>query len=167
MTGSPAQRFANLRALYASMYAHPGKKLLFMGGEFGQWREWSEARSLDWDLLDDPATGPLHRALTAFVRELNAVVRTTPALHEIDFHWEGFEWIDYKDVEQSVLVYQRKAKRATDHVVVVANYTPVARHDYRIGVPNDAAYEVFLSSDDVRWGGAGSAARGPLAPTAG
>jgi len=167
MSGEPTQRFANLRALYASMYAHPGKKLLFMGGEFGQWREWSEARSLDWHLLDDPATGPLHRALVAFVRELNRTVAETPALHEIDFHWEGFEWIDYRDVEQSVLVYQRKAKRATDHVVVVANYTPVARFDYRIGVPQDVPYEVFLNSDDPRWGGNGLAASGPLVPSAG
>jgi 1,4-alpha-glucan branching enzyme len=167
MGGDTPQRFANLRALYASMYGHPGKKLLFMGGEFGQWREWSEAHSLDWHLLDDPVTGPLHRALVEFVRELNRIVRAMPPFHEIDFQWEGFEWIDYRDVEQSVLVYQRKAKRAADHVVVVANYTPVTRHAYRIGVPQDVAYEVFLNSDDTRWGGAGIANAGPLAPGAG
>jgi 1,4-alpha-glucan branching enzyme len=167
MPGSAAERFAGLRALFASMYAHPGKKLLFMGGEFGQWREWSETRALDWGLLDDAETGPQHRALLDFVRELNAVYRATRALFEIDFHWEGFEWIDYKDVEQSVLVYQRKAKRGGDHVIAVGNYTPVARHGYRIGVPRDVAYEVFLNSDDARWGGEGSRFDAPLLPTPG
>jgi 1,4-alpha-glucan branching enzyme len=167
MGGDVATRFANLRALYASMYAHPGKKLLFMGAEFGQWREWSEARALDWALLDDPETGPLHRGITELVRELNGLVRSARALHEIDFHWEGFEWIDYQDVEQSVLVYQRKSKRAGEHVVVVCNYTPVARHDYRIGVPANAAYGSLFSSDDPRWGGAGLTSPGPLTPKEG
>jgi 1,4-alpha-glucan branching enzyme len=156
MSGDVPRKFANLRALYASMYAHPGKKLLFMGGEFGQWREWSEARALDWHVLDDREFGGLHRGLLAFVRELNRLHRELSALHEIDFHWDGFEWIDYADVEQSVLAYARWSKKRASHVVVAANWTPVPRPGYRIGVPAAAPYREILNSDAVPWGGGGA-----------
>jgi 1,4-alpha-glucan branching enzyme len=156
MSGDVPRKFANLRALYASMYAHPGKKLLFMGGEFGQWREWSEARALDWHLLDDREFGGLHRGVLAFVRELNRLHRELPALHEIDFHWDGFEWIDYADIEQSVLAYLRWSKKRAAHVVVIANWTPVVRPGYRIGVPAQGAYREILNSDAPEWGGSGA-----------
>jgi len=155
MSGDAWKKFANLRALYASMYAHPGKKLLFMGGEFGQWREWNDARGLDWHLLDDPETGRYHSGLLDFVRELNRTLRAHPALHQIDDHWDGFEWIDYADVEQSVLVYARHAKERTSHVVAVANYTPLPRPSYRVGVPAAGAYTEILNSDARAWGGSG------------
>jgi len=162
MSGDVPRKFANLRALYASMYAHPGKKLLFMGGEFGQWREWSEARALDWHVLEDREFGGLHRGLLSFVRELNRLHRALPALHEIDFHWDGFEWIDYADVEQSVLAYARWSKKRAAHVVIAANWTPVTRPGYRIGVPAAGAYREILDSDAVRWGGTGVGNPAPL-----
>ncbi len=155
MPGDAWARFANLRALYASMFAHPGKKLLFMGGEFGQWREWSDARGLDWHLLDDPETGAFHRGMLAFVRELNGVLKAHPALHQVDYHWDGFEWIDNADVEQSVLVYARYAKARASHVVIAANYTPVTRQAYRVGVPAAGSYVEFVNSDARAWGGSG------------
>jgi len=163
MSGDVPKKFANLRALYASMFAHPGKKLLFMGGEFGQWREWSEARALDWALLDAAAQfGGLHRGLLAFVRELNRVYRAKPALFEIDFHWDGFEWIDYADIEQSVLAYVRWSKKRASHVVIVANWTPVPRANYRIGVPQAGAYREILNSDAAEWGGGGNVNAAPM-----
>jgi 1,4-alpha-glucan branching enzyme len=163
MSGDVPKKFANLRALYASMFAHPGKKLLFMGGEFGQWREWSEARALDWALLDETAqVGNLHRGLLAFVRELNRVYRAKPALFEIDFHWDGFEWIDYADIEQSVLGYVRWSKKRASHVVIVANWTPVPRPGYRIGVPQAGSYREILNSDAPAWGGGGHVNAGEM-----
>jgi 1,4-alpha-glucan branching enzyme len=162
MSGDAWKKFANLRALYASMYAHPGKKLLFMGGEFGQWREWSEARGLDWHLLGDPETGRFHQGVLAFVRELNRTLRAHPALHQIDDHWDGFEWIDYADVEQSVLAYARHAKDRRSHVVAVANYTPIPRPSYRVGVPVAGAYAEILNSDARAWGGSGVSNPSPL-----
>jgi 1,4-alpha-glucan branching enzyme len=166
MPGDVVKRFANLRALYASMYAHPGKKLLFMGAEFGQWREWHEDRQLDWHLLDDIETGPWHRGLLAFVRALNQTYRATPALHEIDFHWSGFAWIDFRDVEQSVLVYLRRGRDPRAFLVVAANYTPVARPGYRVGVPAAESYEEILNSDAAEWGGTGTGNPGRLIPEA-
>ncbi|MEP7028688.1 MAG: 1,4-alpha-glucan branching protein GlgB, partial [Candidatus Eisenbacteria bacterium] len=167
MPGDTWQRFANLRALYASMFAHPGKKLLFMGCEFGQWREWGDGRGLDWHLLDDAETGALHRGVLALVRELNRVLRAHPALHQVDYHWDGFEWIDYADIEQSVLLYARYAKGRASHVVVAANYTPVPRAGYRVGVPAAGPYVEFLNSDAREWGGSGAGNPGPLVPEAG
>ncbi len=164
MSGDAWKKFANLRALYASMFAHPGKKLLFMGCEFGQWREWSEARALDWHLLEDPETGELHRGMVAFVRELNRVLRVEPALHQVDFHWDGFEWIDSADVEQSVMAYARWAKQRASHVVIAANYTPVTRRNYRVGVPGARPYREVLNSDARAWGGSGAGNPEPLVP---
>jgi len=141
--GDSWQRAATLRVLYAFMYTHPGKKLLFMGSEFGNWREWNHADSLDWDLLDDPLHGGLHR----FVTDLNQFYRQEPALYEVDFDQSGFSWIDCNDYEASVISFIRRARDLDDCVVVVLNWTPVVRHDYRIGVPEPGFYRERLNSD--------------------
>ncbi|TMC54575.1 MAG: 1,4-alpha-glucan branching enzyme, partial [Chloroflexi bacterium] len=149
MPGDLWQKFANLRAFYGYMYTHPGKKLLFMGGEFGQWREWSEARSLDWHLLEHEQ----HAQLMKFVADLNQMYRAQPALHEVDFHWDGFQWIDFHDVDESVIAFVRRAKKRDDFVVVVCNFTPVPRQGYRIGVPAAGQYRELLNSDSQYYGG--------------
>lgn len=148
------QQFANLRALFAYQYSHPGKKLLFMGGEFGQWAEWRETRSLDWHLLEDPCLGYLHRGAQWLVADLNRLYAGVPALHELDVDPHGFEWIDHRDVEQSVIAYLRRG-RAPSEVVVVCNFTPVPRSGYRIGVPEPGAWREVLNTDDPRYGGSG------------
>ena len=147
MPGDEWQRFANLRALYAYMFTHPGKKLLFMGTEFGQGLEWNHAGILDWYVLDYP----LHRGLQRLVRDLNHLYRESPALHERDFEWQGFEWIDCHDAQQSVLSFVRWSE--SGFLLVVANFTPVPRHDYRIGVPRPGHYEEALNSDAAVYGG--------------
>ncbi len=147
MPGDEWQRFANLRALYAYMFTHPGKKLLFMGTEFGQGLEWNHAGILDWYVLDYP----LHRGLQRLVRDLNHLYRESPALHERDFEWQGFEWIDCHDAQQSVLSFVRWSE--SEFLLVVANFTPVPRHDYRIGVPRPGHYEEALNSDAAVYGG--------------
>jgi 1,4-alpha-glucan branching enzyme len=151
MPGDLWQKYANLRALYAYMYSHPGKKLLFMGAEFGQWREWNEARSLDWHLLDELD----HRQLHNFVRDLNHIYLNEPALYEIDNSWEGFAWIDFNDADRSILSYVRRALDPTDHVVAICNLTPVPRMGYRIGLPENGEYQVLLNSDWSQYGGSG------------
>ena len=151
MPGDIWQQFANLRALYGYMYAHPGKKLLFMGSEFGQWDEWNHDASLDWHLLDYPA----HAQLKRWVRDLNNVLRWTPALHQADFDPSGFEWIDCNDSEQSVLAFLRWDRERRDPVVCLSNFTPVPRHDYRVGVPYGGDWEDVLNSDAEIYGGGG------------
>src|SRR5262249_19026677 len=131
MPGDYWQRFANLRAYYGFMWTHPGKKLLFMGGEFAQEREWNHDRSLDWHLLGDP----LHRGIQLVVRDLNGLYRGLKALHELDCDADGFQWIDAGDADQSTLSYLRRARDPHDVAVIVCNFTPVPRHHYRIGVP--------------------------------
>jgi 1,4-alpha-glucan branching enzyme len=149
MPGDTWQKFANLRALYALMYAFPGKKLLFMGGEFGQWNEWGHDRSLDWHLLRHEP----HRKLQACVRELNHLYRDLPQLHSIDFHYAGFEWVDFADSDRSIVSFIRKAKDPEDIVVVSGNFTPVPRVGYRIGVPYPGVYRVIFNSDsEAYWG---------------
>jgi 1,4-alpha-glucan branching enzyme len=138
-----------LRALYGYMYGHPGKKLLFMGQEFGQWREWNHDRSLDWHLLDEP----LHAALKRFVQDLNWHYHAEPALHEVDFDPAGFRWIDCNDNENSVVSLVRYARDRSDHVVMVFNFTPVPRNEYRIGVPDAGVYAELLNSDAEIYGG--------------
>jgi 1,4-alpha-glucan branching enzyme len=150
MPGDDWQQFANLRALYAFMWGHPGKKLLFMGGEFGQRREWDHDRSLDWHLLDQ---GPYHRGLQRLVRDLNRLHRHEPALHELDADPAGFAWIDCADWEQGVLSFLRRARNADDCVIVVCNFTPVPRHAYRVGVPRPGYYRELLNSDAGEYGG--------------
>src|SRR5439155_1727014 len=147
--GDVWQKHASLRALYGYLYGHPGKKLLFMGDEFGQWREWNHDRSLDWHLLDDPA----HAALRRYVQDLNWHYRAEPALHEVDFDPGGFRWIDCNDNENSVLSIVRYARDRSDSVVMVFNFTPVPRAEYRIGVPDAAWYVELLNSDAALYGG--------------
>jgi len=149
MPGDLWQKFANLRLLYGFMAAHPGKKLLFMGGEFGQWGEWNHHAGLDWALLDYEN----HRGLQALVRDLNGAVAREAALHEVDFAWEGFEWIDIHDSEQSVLSFVRKAEDPADILVCVLNFTPVPRRGYRIGVPVAGPYREILNTDAACYGG--------------
>jgi 1,4-alpha-glucan branching enzyme len=152
MPGEVPDRFANLRALYGLMFAHPGKKLVFMGGEIGQWREWSHDRQLDWHLLDED---PSHGALRRYVRDLNRTLAAEPALHELDFDPAGFQWIDFQDADQSVISFLRRARNPEDFLVVVVHFTPVTRRAYRIGVPSPGPYRVLLSGDDTEYGGTG------------
>jgi 1,4-alpha-glucan branching enzyme len=147
--GDAWQKAATLRTLYAYMWVHPGKKLLFMGQEFGQWQEWSHERSLDWHLLD----APLHGGLQRFVADLNRHYVSAPALHEVDFNAKGFEWIDCHDHEASVISLMRKAVDSDDVVVAIFNWTPIVRHDYRIGVPAAGYYRELLNSDAEVYGG--------------
>jgi 1,4-alpha-glucan branching enzyme len=149
MPGDLREKFSNMRLLYAYMYAHPGKKLLFMGGEFGQWEEWNHDTSLSWHLLQWDS----HKGLQSFVRDLNALCKATPALHEVDFRPEGFEWIDFHDVDNSIVSFLRRAKDPGDFLVCVFNFTPVAREDYRVGVPVPGLYREAINSDSSFYGG--------------
>ncbi|HSO43632.1 MAG TPA: alpha amylase C-terminal domain-containing protein, partial [Rhodospirillales bacterium] len=149
MPGDRWQGFANLRLLYALCFTHPGKKLLFMGQEFAPEREWNPEVSLDWHLLHDP----LHGGVQRLVRDLNALYRSVPALHELDCAPEGFEWIDANDTEQSVISFLRKDRSGRGSVVVVCNFTPVVRQGYRVGVPDAGFYAESLNTDAERYGG--------------
>jgi len=147
--GDDWQKAATLRTLYGFMYSHPGKKLTFMGLEFGQAREWNYDHSLDWHLLDDP----LHGGICGFVKDLNRVYGSEPSLYEVCFDPSGFEWIDCNDSENSVVSFVRHARDRNDFVVAVLNFTPVPRHGYRIGVPAPGAYTELLNSDAKAYGG--------------
>ena len=151
MPGDDWQKFANLRLLYAWMYAQPGKKLLFMGGEFGQWREWDVETSLDWHLLDYP----MHSGLRLWVGDLNRVMREEKALHELDFDPAGFQWIDVTDADQSVVSLIRRGRSPADVVVAAFNFTPVPRHNYQIGVPAPGHWREMLNGDAPMYGGSG------------
>jgi len=156
MPGDLWQKFANLRLLYTYMYAQPGKKLTFMGGEIGQWWEWNSNTSLDWHLLQyEP-----HKRLQAFVRDLNMLYREEASMHEVDFHHEGFEWIDFSDYERSVVSFIRRARNKGDYLVFVFNLTPVPRHNYRIGVPESRFYREALNSDSEIYGGSNVGSQG-------
>jgi len=150
MPGDEWQRYANLRALFGYMWGHPGKKLLFMGGEFGQQREWQHEESLQWHVLQYPA----HRGARDWVRDLNRYYRRTPALFEQDFTNEGFEWIDFHDARNSILSFIRKS-RSGQIVLVVCNLTPLPRHQYGIGVPRGGRWAEVLNSDSAYYGGSG------------
>ncbi len=153
MPGDDWQQFANLRAYYTTMFAHPGKKLLFMGNEIAQRHEWNHDQSIDWHLLEfDP-----HSGVQDLVCDLNALYRKTPALHEVDFRNDGFEWIDWEDRESSVLSWLRR-DRSGGIAICVVNFTPIVRNDYKIGVPFAGDYRVVLNSDDERYGGSGTGA---------
>jgi 1,4-alpha-glucan branching enzyme len=149
MPGDVWQKHATLRALYGYMFGHPGKKLMFMGAEFGQWREWNCEESLDWHLLEEP----VHAGLGRWVRELNAIYQREPSLHQIDFDGTGFTWIDCNDNENSVISLIRRARNPEDFTVMVANFTPVPRPGYRIGVPAGGWYREVLNSDAASYGG--------------
>jgi len=152
MPGDDWQRFANLRLLFAHMASQPGKKMLFMGGEFGQWREWNHDASLDWHLLEQ---GP-HAGLARWVEDLNKAYRDLPAMHELDFQPEGFEWIDCCDTENCVVVLLRRSKSRPDELVVAAlNFTPMPRHNYQIGLPRGGHWREALNSDALLYGGSG------------
>ena len=158
MPGDRWQKFANLRAYYAFMWTHPGKKLLFMGQEFAQEREWNHDQSLDWHLLDDP----MHAGVRALIRDLNRLYREEPALHRLDCDPAGFEWIDTSDAEASVLVYMRKGGDGTRPVVIICNMTPVVRSDYQIGVPSGGRWRELLNSDAETYGGSNAGNFGHL-----
>jgi 1,4-alpha-glucan branching enzyme len=160
MPGDVWQRFANLRLFYAWHYAHPGKKLLFMGGEFGQWNEWNENAPLDWALLEFPA----HDSIRALLRDLNHLYRNEPALHVFDFDPRGFRWIDCHDADQSVLSFVRQGLDGSAQLVALFNFTPVPRYNYRIGVPSGAAWCEVLNTDSMYYGGSNLGNGQPLRP---
>jgi 1,4-alpha-glucan branching enzyme len=151
MPGDVWQKFANLRLLLGHMFTTPAKKLLFMGGDFGQWNEWNHDQSLDWHLLD----WPLHRGVQKLVSDLNHLYQKEPALHELDCSPAGFEWVDCQDIEQTVLTFLRVDKKREEHILVVCNFTPVVRHNYMVGVPQGGFWEELLNSDSAVYGGSG------------
>ncbi|MDQ3100425.1 MAG: 1,4-alpha-glucan branching protein GlgB, partial [Bacteroidota bacterium] len=151
MPGDEWQRFANLRLLYSYMYAHPGKKLMFMGGELAQYKEWNHDTSLDWHLLEYAP----HAGIQHLVRDLNHTYMEQPALHAKDFSPEGFEWIDIKDEHNSIISFIRKGRSENEIILVVCNFTPVIHHHYRLGVPRGGQWQQIFSSDKGRYGGSG------------
>jgi 1,4-alpha-glucan branching enzyme len=151
MPGDEWKKFANVRAFLAYMYAHPGKKLLFMGAEIGQYEEWNHDAAIRWDLLE----WEIHRKLQHFMRELNRLYRRWPCLYEVDYHWNGFEWVDLHDVEASVISFLRRAHGSPDYLLFCCNFTPVVRENYGIGVPDEGAYEEVMNTDAVEFGGSG------------
>jgi len=158
MPGDPWQKRANLRLLFGYMFTHPGKKVLFMGGEFGQHREWNFKASLDWHLLQEPG----HEQVRQWVRDLNHLYRAEPAMYERDFHDDGFAWIDCHDADNSILSFLRKDKSGKRLLAVVCNLTPVPRYDYLVGVPAGGVWEEILNSDATEYGGSGLGNMGGL-----
>jgi len=149
MPGDVWQKFANLRLFYGYMFGHPGKKLLFMGGEFGQWDEWNVDKSLDWHLVNFRR----HSRLQKFVQDLNRLYAAEPSLHEVDYNWQGFTWIDFRDADNCLVSFVRRGKDPADHIVIVCNFTPVPRFGYRIGVPENCYYREILNSDSSEYWG--------------
>jgi 1,4-alpha-glucan branching enzyme len=149
MPGDEWQKFANVRAFLAYMYTHPGKKLLFMGSEIGQYEEWNHDASVRWDLL----AFDYHRKLQRFASELNRLYRSHPALYEVDFHHSGFEWVDFHDVEGSVICFLRRGEDAARPLLVCCNFTPMPRERYRVGAPFEGFYREILNSDSEYYGG--------------
>ena len=149
MPGDMWQKFANLRLLYSYMWTHPGKKLLFMGGEFGQWNEWNHDDGPDWILLDFDT----HRGVQQLVADLNKLVIENPALHQLDSSHEGFEWVDCMNADDSTLVYIRKGTDDAPMLLVCCNFTPVVRHNYRVGVPESGYWKEIFNSDSEAYGG--------------
>jgi 1,4-alpha-glucan branching enzyme len=158
MPGDLWNKFANLRLLYGYMYCQPGKKLLFMGGEIGQWSEWECTRSLDWHLLEQEP----HQKLHDWVRDLNLLYQAEKALYEIDFSYDGFEWIDFNDYENSVVSFVRKSKEPQDFLVCIFNFTPIVRHNYRVGVPKKDVYIEVLNSDSEKYWGSNVCNQGDI-----
>jgi 1,4-alpha-glucan branching enzyme len=151
MPGDDWQKAANLRALLGYMYGHPGKKLLFMGAEFGQWNEWYHEKSLDWDLLERP----LHQGIQQWVRDLNALYRSEPALYELDFEPTGYELVDFRDTDASTLSFLRRSRNGGETILVVASFTPVPRDNYLVGAPTGGMWREILNSDAREYGGSG------------
>jgi 1,4-alpha-glucan branching enzyme len=162
MPGYERDKYAGLRSLFGFMYTHPGKKLLFMGGEFAQWKEWSHEESLEWHVLEYEG----HRGVLRWVQDLNGLYAREPALHELDFDPAGFQWVDFNDVDHSVVSYVRRGRSTRDIILVVCNFTPVPHQGYRVGVPEGGLWHELLNSDAREYGGtgfgnAGSAEAGP------
>ena len=157
MPGEYDDKFANLRTFFGYMMAHPGKKLLFMGQEFGQFAEWNEAKQLDWMLLDYDK----HAELQNYVRTLNAFYKEHPALWQIDYSWEGFQWIVPDDSQQSVIAFLRK-DAAGKQILVICNFNPVLREGYTLGAPVSGTYKEILNSDDAAFGGSGTVHNKPV-----
>ncbi len=161
MPGDDWQKFANLRLLFGLMFGHPGKKLLFMGGEFGQWSEWNHDASLDWHLQG----APLHSAMLRWVRDLNTFYRGHTALYEVDFDAAGFSWVDCTDFQRSVISFLRRGRNLNDQLLFVCNFTPVVRQNYRVGVPQEGFWKEVLNSDAPLYGGSGQGNFGGLDAT--
>ncbi|MBX2962936.1 MAG: 1,4-alpha-glucan branching protein GlgB [Cyclobacteriaceae bacterium] len=161
MPGDEWRRFANLRLMFSYMYTHPGTKLLFMGGEFGQSSEWNHDQSLDWHLLQYPN----HQGIYQLMKELNALYKSEPALYHYAFDDRGFEWVDYSDHQNSVIIYQRKSDKKEDLLLVICNFTPETRNHYRIGVPYRGQWREIFNSDDMKYGGSGLLNQGALITT--
>jgi len=153
------QKFATVRLVFGYQYTHSGKKLNFMGQEFGQWNEWSERRGLDWELLQLPT----HQGMLNWMRDLNHFYTSQPAMYERDLDWQGYQWIDANDADQSTFTYMRFAKDKSDFVVIAINFTPVPRHNYRLGVPTEGYYKEVLNSDASVYGGANVGNHGGVA----
>jgi 1,4-alpha-glucan branching enzyme len=151
MPGDNWQKFANLRLLFAYMYGQPGKKLLFMGGEFAQWREWRHDTGLDWDLL----ASHLHAGIRLLIGDLNSVYRREPALHYCENLPASFEWIDVHDAEKNVLSFLRNGANEHEKIAVVCNFSPVPRDNYRVGIPQKGFWKEILNSDAKQYGGSG------------
>jgi 1,4-alpha-glucan branching enzyme len=158
MPGDQWQRFANLRCLYGYMFGHPGKKLLFMGGEFGQWSEWNHDQSLDWHLLQYP----FHSSLQRWIRDLNTLYRGEPALYKMDYEPSGFEWVDCTDSQRSVVSFLRRGRQSVDTLLFVCNFTPVPRQNYRVGAPGGGYWREILNSDAPIYAGSGQGNMGGL-----
>lgn len=152
MPGYPADKYANLRIGYTYMFGHSGKKLLFMGQDFAQEREWSEERELDWYLLKET----LNKGMHEYVKELLKLYNKYPCLYEIDNDWSGFEWLNADDAQQSTYSFYRKASDGKNNLLFVLNMTPVARNGYMVGVPEKKKYKLLLNSDEERFGGNGN-----------
>ena len=151
MPGDEWQKFANLRAMYGYMWAYAGKKLLFMGGEFAQWKEWNHDAGLDWAAL----AGERHQGMQRLVRDLNLVYRHEPSLYQVDFDWKGFQWIDANDSDNSVLSFIRYSENRQQCIIVICNLTPVVHRGYRLGVPQSGRYRELINSDLAIYGGSG------------
>ncbi|MEN8190031.1 MAG: 1,4-alpha-glucan branching protein GlgB [Thermodesulfobacteriota bacterium] len=162
MPGDLWQKFANLRLLLLGMWLHPGKKLLFMGGEYGQWIEWNCKQSLDFHLLKE---NELHQQALFFTGELNSFYRENPSLWEQDFNIEGFRWLDLEDRDNSIISFVRYAKNSDDHLVCLLNHTPQTLHHYKTGLPTDRTYRVVFCSDDTEYGGSGANQHPEYVPT--
>ncbi|MDY6844202.1 MAG: 1,4-alpha-glucan branching enzyme, partial [Thermodesulfobacteriota bacterium] len=149
MPGNEWQRSANLKLVFGYMYGHPGKKLLFMGGEFAQWKEWNHEESIEWHALHYPD----HQEMQRWVKDLNFLYRNEPSLYQMDFTMEGFEWVDFRDWEGSIISFIRRGKTTDDIILVICNLTPIPRYNYRVGVPRHGFWKEILNSDAEVYGG--------------
>jgi 1,4-alpha-glucan branching enzyme len=158
MPGEYDDKFANLRVAYGFMYGHPGKKLLFMGQEFAQWNEWSEARSLDWNLLQETK----HYQMQQYIKALNGLYQKHSAFYVNDCDMIGFEWISCTDAESSIISFIRRGATVKDQLLIICNFTPVRKDNYCVGVPCEGTYTEILNSDNVLFGGQGMINEKPL-----